>query len=122
MTNQSHDAAFQALTNLDPNVIAELEAAAERKRKQSRTSSQKKKHKQDKARSKATFDLPAELIAAIAAIAAAEGVSKSDLVAEFLTRAANAHQKGAIDLTGQKQPARSVRWDWKLLLTELEEK
>lgn len=114
------DGAFSKLGDLDPDLKALLKAQAKRKRNRSRSTSQRRRAKADAGRSKATFDVPRPILDALTEIAHAESVSKSNLVAEFLVRAVNAYHKGAIDISKQKQPGRSLRWDWELILTEVE--
>ena len=116
------DAAFATLANLDPGLKAILEAQTKRKRNRRRNPGQHRRAAADAARSKATWDIPRQILDALAAIATAESVSKSNLVAEFLARAVNAYHKGKIELSGQKQPGRSLRWDWELVITSLEVK
>lgn len=119
-TANQHDEAFATLAGLDPEVIKTVQEQTKRQEARTKTSSQRAKAKADKKRRKATFDLPAELIKAIAEIAKTEGVNKSNLAAELLTLAVRAYHAGKLDFARQKRPARSLRWDWEIELTELE--
>jgi hypothetical protein len=84
------------------------------------TPAQRRKAKADAQRSKATYDLPEEIITAIREIAKQEDISQSDLVAELLVRAVNIYRAGELVLDKQKQPARSLKWLYKLDISPLD--
>ena len=84
------------------------------------TPAQRRKARADAKRTKATYDLPEDVIAAVRQAASEEDVSQSDLVAELLVRALNAYRAGALVLDNQKVPARSLRWLYKLDISQLD--
>jgi len=104
----------------DPVVQRELARQAQIEKRRQMTPTQRRKAKADAKRTKATYDLPAELIAMLGAVAEQQGISKSDLVAELLIRAVNDYHAGRLVLDNEKRFARSLRWDWKLELSELD--
>lgn len=104
----------------DPVVQQELARQAQGEKLRRMPPAKRRKAKADARRSKATYDLPPELIAMIGEIAEAEGLSRSDVAAELLIRAVNRYHDGDLVLDNEKQSARSLRWDWKLILSELD--
>jgi len=104
----------------DPVVQAEIARQERADKQRQMTRAQRRKAKADAERTKATFDLPAELITALSETAEAESVSTSNLVAELLIRAVNDYRKGRLVLDNDKQSARSLKWDWKIELSELD--
>ncbi len=66
------------------------------------------------ARPKATYDLPAELIETIQAIAAEEEVAVSDIAAWALGEFATRYRGHDVDLREHKEYARSLRFRFKL--------
>jgi ribosome-binding protein aMBF1 (putative translation factor) len=104
----------------DPVVQRELAHQAQGEKLRRMPPAKRRKAKADARRSKATYDLPPELIAAIGEIAEAEGLSRSDVAAELLIRAINYYRAGNLVLDNEKQSARSLRWDWKITLSELD--
>lgn len=72
-------------------------------------------------RPKGTYDLPLALIDAVDQVATAESIARSDVVALALARLLTDYRAGAIDLADLKRPARSLRYDYKIILpTEFE--
>ena len=67
-------------------------------------------------RPKGTYDLPLALIEAVDQVATAESIARSDVVALALARFIADYRAGALDLAALKRPARSLRYDWKVLL------
>jgi hypothetical protein len=104
---------------LDPIVQQELTRQEHASKLRSMTPAQRRKAEADAQRTKATYDLPAELIAAITKIAKTQNISKSDLVTEFLIRAVNDYRSGTLVLDNSKEPSNTLRWSWKLKLTDL---
>ncbi len=104
---------------LDPVVQQELARQEQAEKRRQMTPAQRRRAAADAKRSKATYDLPSELVEALRQIAAKEDVSISDVAAEFLIRAVNDYLAGTLSLHGQKRPTRSLRVGWKLELSEL---
>lgn len=72
-------------------------------------------------RPKGTYDLPLPLLEAVDQVAAAESIARSDVVGLALARFLADYRAGAIDLAELKRPARSLRYDYKIILpTEFE--
>ena len=69
-------------------------------------------------RSKATHDLPQWIIRAVAEIASAEGIARSDVVAWAIADLLRHYQAGEVDWSECKGPSRSPRTEWKLELPE----
>jgi hypothetical protein len=67
-------------------------------------------------RPKATYDLSLPIQEAIEEISAAESIARSDVVALAMVRLVADYRAGALDLSAQKERARSLRYDWKLIL------
>jgi len=90
----------------------------------SRTSGPKKtaKAKSDQRRTKATYDLPADLQTAIAAVAKAENCSRSALVAwvmgRFIGDYRNEHHDLRRELRRARQPIHALRWKYTLKLPD----
>ena len=72
----------------------------------------KSKRKRGPRRSKATFDLPAEMIERAREIAKAESVPVSDVVGLALALWLDQYEAG--DLDERKRASRSPRFEWKL--------
>jgi len=71
-------------------------------------------------RSKATYDLPKQIIGAVNSIAKDENVSRSDVVAWALAELIGAHKAGNVDWTEQRDPAfTNPRAKWKLRLPDI---
>ena len=104
----------------DPVLQAEIAHQEKAEKQRQMTTAQRRKAKADARRTKATFDLPAELITALSETAEGESVSASNLVAELLIRAVNDYRAGRLVLDNDKQLARSLKWDWKIELTPLD--
>ena len=76
--------------------------------------------KPPEARSKATYDLPQPIIAAVNEIARAEKVTRSDVVAWALAELLAEYRAGRVDWTEHREPAiRNPRAVWKLTIREL---
>ena len=93
--------------DVDEEVQAQLETREQRQREERR-----------KRRPKATYDLPLGLIEAVKQIASEESVAQSDVAAWALAEFVERYRGGVVDWTEHKQPARSLRVDWKLELPE----
>lgn len=94
-----------------PGITPELEAQLEtRERRRARARKEK--------RPKATYDLSMKLIESVQEVARGEDVSQSDVVAwaliDFLVR----YHAGDVNLDDYKQPARSLRFAYKLEFPE----
>jgi hypothetical protein len=67
---------------------------------------------------RATFDLPPSLRQRIMVLAEAERLPASQLVTLALARFMQDLSDGEVDLSSLKQPSRSPRYDWNLVLPE----
>jgi hypothetical protein len=65
-----------------------------------------------------TYDLPPELRARLKAVAQKEGVPASQLAALALLRFLKDYDAGTLDLPALRQPSRSPRYAWNLILPE----
>lgn len=90
---------------IDPEVQAQIAA---RKRRRSEERKQR--------RPKGTYDLPLPLIKAVEEVATAESIARSDVVALALVRFLADYRAGALNLAELKRRARSLRYDWKIIL------
>ena len=80
-----------------------------------------RKQKRDRARSKATYDLPPGLQRAVAAVARREDTSSSQVVALCLAYALAAYvgeEPGLMAGLSQRRPARTPRFSWNLEMPE----
>lgn len=68
-----------------------------------------------KQRPKGTYDLPSSLLTAVASIAEAESIPKSDVVALALVRFVEDYRAGGVELVKEPAP-RSLRHEWKIQL------
>lgn len=105
---------------LDPVVQQELARQEQAEKRRHMSPAQRRRARADARRSKATFDMPPELIEALGEIAQSEDISKSDLVAELLIRAVNDYHAGRLVLDNDKEMARALKWAWKLVLSTLD--
>lgn len=70
-------------------------------------------------RSKATYDLPQSMIAAVNEIAKVEKVTRSDVVAWALAELLAEYRAGRVDWTEHREPAvRNPRAVWKLTIRD----
>ena len=90
----------------------------QREREKSLSKSQRRKRKRDKARIKATYDLPAGIKEQVENIAAEYRIPKSQLVAFLLDRALREYAQGKIDLQPHLRPSRVPRFEMFLKLPE----
>jgi hypothetical protein len=104
----------------DKGVKEELQRLEQQERWAKMTPAQRRKAMRDAKRSKMTYDLPVELVAEIRKIAEQEDVSQSDVAAELLIRAVNAVRSGSLELDNKRTAAKSLRWAWKLELSDLD--
>ena len=111
--------AGQAL-DLDDGILAIVEDGRRRERGRGQSVQQRVKDRRDRVRVKGTYDLPAELIEAIAGVSEREDCSRSDVVAELLIRAINDYHQGGWSFEAQRVRARSLRYLWKVVLSELD--
>ena len=65
-------------------------------------------------RSKATYDLPEDIVQAVHQISDAESIARSDVVAWALSLLITDYRHGSIDWTNCRTPSRSPRTAWKL--------
>lgn len=100
------DARSQAThDDIDPELKAQVEHRERRRRKAQR-----------KERPRQTYDLPQEVIDAIAEISEEEKVSLSDLAAWALSEFVMQYRAGEINLEPHKEFSRSLRYVWTLEL------
>lgn len=88
---------------IDSELRAQLDTRAERRRQANKAR-----------RPKATYDLQPAVQDLVDAIADAESVSRSDVVALAILRLAADYREGLVDLGALKRPARSLKFAWKL--------
>ncbi len=103
----------------DKGIRAIIEDGQRRARGRGQSVQQKVKDRRDRVRVKGTYDLPAELIEAIAGVSEREDCSRSDVVAELLIRAINDYHQEGWTFETQRVRARSLRYLWKVVLSGL---
>ncbi len=99
----------------DPAIAELLQGAVENRAALTR------KQKRDRARSKATYDLPPALQRAVAVVARREDTSSSQVVAMCLAYALAAYlgeEPGLMTGLSQRRPARTPRFSWNLEVPE----
>lgn len=109
---------------LDP-AVADLLDGMERRQAESHLPRQEREKKarerakiQARREQRATYDLPPALRQRVKALAEEQRVPASQLVTLALSRFLRAYDQGEIDLGLYKQPSRSPRYDWNLVLDE----
>ena len=85
-----------------------------RRRARNMTPGQRKKAERDAKRTKATYDLPWEIIEGVSAISARESIPASQIVALLIARGLEDLAQGKLDLDDFKTPTRSPRFEWVL--------
>lgn len=109
---------------LDPSVADLLEGMEQRKSETQLPRRQREKRARERAKIQArrpqrvTYDLPPQLRAEMRNLAEAEGVPASQVVTLALLRFLEDYGQGKVDLSLYKQPSRSPRYDWNLVLLE----
>jgi len=109
---------------IDPAVQAYLGAGQQtrlnerREKEMSLSKAQRAKRARDKARSKATYDLPAAIKEQVEQIAGEYRIPKSQLVAFLLDHALRAYARGEIDLQPHLRPSRVPRFEMFLQLPD----
>ena len=107
---------------LDPAVAAYMSnghqaaADAQREKEVNLTAAQRRKRKFDRARTKATYDLPLEIKEKLRNIADTESVPVSHLVALFLHEAVRRYDAGEYDVTEYKEHSRHPAFEFALAL------
>ena len=96
---------------LDPLAMSGAGDAAQR---ELRAQLQAHKRRTTKKRPRASYDLPAAMIAAVQDVAGREGVAQSDVVAYALADWLARYEAGEIDLAEHKSPSRSPRYELSL--------
>jgi len=105
--------------SVDPAVAALLREGKKRERTRRMTPAERKKAKKDAARSKATYDLPPEIIKTINAVAEREKCSASSVAAFLLTYGIQLLARGSINPASHKRDARrSIRFEYTLEIDE----
>ena len=111
-------------TILDP-AVADLLSGMEQRQSEAalpRREREKKARERAKIRARreqrATFDLPPTLRQQIMELAISERLPASQLVTLALARFLKELGAGTVDLSPMKQPSRSPRYDWNLVLPE----
>ena len=111
-------------TILDPAVAGLLEDMEHRQSDAALPRRQREKKARERAKirarreQRATFDLPPSLRQRIMDLAESERLPASQLVTLALARFLQDLTGGAVDLAPLKQPSRSPRYDWNLILPE----
>lgn len=111
---------FERRQIIDPAVADIL---GDMERKQAQRSMSKKDRKEDKrqrARNRLMIDLPPDVESKIGALAAAHGVPVSGLVMLAIARFLRDVGSG-LSLTPYKQPTKSPRFDWKIVIPQNED-
>lgn len=109
---------------LDPSVADLLEGMEQRKSESQLPRRQREKRARERAKIQArrpqrvTYDLPPQLRTEMRNLAEAEGVPASQVVTLALLRFLEDYGQGKVDLSLYKQPSRSPRYDWNLVLLE----
>ncbi len=86
------------------------------RRARNMTPAQRRKAQKDKDRSKATYDLPQEMIARITSMAEEHKVPASQLAALLMYKGLLMLDDGMFNLREHMRPTRSPRFDWVLIL------
>jgi hypothetical protein len=113
--NVQDEAVNAALGNQDP-LYGKMASKAARFR--SMTPSQRRKAKYDAQRSKATYDLPEELISLIDSLAEVERTSKSHMVGFILSLGLHRLLEQPLDFGEFKELSPTPRYDYKLHIPE----
>ena len=118
------DRKLQRRTILDPAVAGLLNDMEHRQSDAALPRRQREKKARERAKirarreQRATFDLPPSLRQRIMDLAETERLPASQLVTLALARFLQDLTGGAVDLAPLKQPSRSPRYDWNLILPE----
>lgn len=108
---------FERRQVLDPSVNQSIVSMEQTKKRRSMTPGQRREEKRQKARNRLFVDLPPDIEARIGALAAAHGVTISGLVVLAIVRFLRDVGNG-LDLTPYKQPTKSPRFDWRIVIPE----
>lgn len=107
---------------LDPSVADLLQGMEQRQadsqlpRRQREKKARERAKIQSRREQRATYDLPPELRQRIKDLAEEQAVPASQLVTLALTRLLSDLQNGDVDLADFRQPSRSPRYDWNLVI------
>ena len=118
------DRKLELRTILDPAVAGLLQDMEHRQSDAALPRRQREKKARERAKirarrdQRATFDLPPSLRQRIMDMAEAERLPASQLVTLALARFLQDLSAGAVELAPLKQPSRSPRYDWNLILPE----
>ena len=118
------DRKLERRTILDPAVAGLLNDMEHRQSDAALPRRQREKKARERAKirarreQRATFDLPPSLRQRIMDMAEAERLPASQLVTLALARFLQDLSAGAVELSPLKQPSRSPRYDWNLVLPE----
>ncbi len=118
------DRKLERRTILDPAVAGLLQDMEHRQSDSTLPRRQREKKARERAKirarrdQRATFDLPPSLRQRIMDLAEAERLPASQLVTLALARFMQDLTGGEVDLSPLKQPSRSPRYDWNLVLPE----
>ncbi len=118
------DSKMERRTILDPAVAGLLHDMEHRQSDASLPRRQREKKARERAKirarrdQRATFDLPPSLRQSIMELAESERLPASQLVTLALARFMQDLSQGHVDLASLKQPSRSPRYDWNLVLPE----
>lgn len=118
------DRKFERRPVLDSAVADLLNTMEERQREAQLPRRQREKKARERAKiqarrdQRATYDLPPEVRQKVKELADAERLPASQIVTLALLRFLQAYEAGGVDLSQYKQPSRSPRYDWNLVLPE----
>lgn len=118
------DRRLQRRTVLDPAVAELLAGMEQRQIETGLPRRQREKLARERAKiaarrdQRATYDLPPDIRARVKTLAEAERLPASQLVTLALVRFLQDYDAGRLDLGVFKQPSRSPRYDWNLVLPE----
>jgi len=99
---------------IDPAVASLVTEGERRRRRRQLPRSRQAKARRDAARQRAVYDIPEEVIKAIAKVAKEEGISASAVAALLLADGLRRLETRAITLHGLKKPSPSPRYDWRV--------
>ncbi len=120
------DQKYQRRNVLDPAVADLLDGMQQRQAEAQLPRREREKKARERARIKArreqraTFDLPPGLRIQVMELAEQERIPASQLVTLALVRLLDDLESGRLDLAPYKQPSRSPRYDWNLVIEGVE--
>ena len=107
--------------SVDPSISDLIDYGERQQKLRQKSPKERAKAKKDMARSKATYDLPQEIIRLIERIAAQEECPQSGVAGLLLYYAIRLWEAGGINFSAHKRRSRSPRWEWVLEIPPLSE-